>query len=160
MFVVASDETSPGLHNKRYGSDRCFISPAQMLAYGFSTGSQKAATHTHNGGQWRQRRRPPAFYVSSGGGAISQSSFQGRTMDNQRALGAARVTLVTGNPRTGEFVMRILEMMLGQVVPLNCPNFPHIMHALLQEAGPEAATIAIDSYNRVVAQHECNGVHE
>jgi hypothetical protein len=67
----------------------------------------------------------------------------------QRALGAARVTQVTGNPRTGEYVMKILELMLGQVIPLTSPDFPRRFAELLEEAGPEAATIAVDSYNRV-----------
>jgi hypothetical protein len=68
----------------------------------------------------------------------------------QRARGAARVTQITGNPRTGEYVMKILELMLGQIIPVHSPDFPRRLAELLEEAGPVAATIAVDSYNRVL----------
>ena len=74
-------------------------------------------------------------------------------MNNQREEAAKEAVERKGD--TGEYVRRILELMMGHSLEIGTPTWKETMQALLDEAGPLATSIAISSYNKVVYKHAC-----
>jgi hypothetical protein len=76
-------------------------------------------------------------------------------MDDQEQRGYDEVVERTGSHRTARYVIRIARLLMAKLEVAGTPEWNKALDELKKEAGEEAYTIAIDSYNMAVENHVC-----